>query len=153
MNESHVKIISTNKKAHFQYQIEKKLECGICLLGTEIKSLRVHGCNLKEGYVRFSNNEVFVYQMEIPQYKFGTHENHEPFRKRKLLLHKTEILMLKKEIERKSYSCIPLKIYLKNGRAKVVIGIGKGKRLYDKRETIKKRDVQKEILRATKRLR
>ena len=142
--------IAQNRKAYFNYQILEDMECGLCLQGTEIKSLRVQGCNLNESYVRIQESEAWLCQCEIPIYKYGTYANHDPVRKRKLLLHRKEINRLHHEIEAKNLSCIPLKIYLKNGKAKVLIGIGKSKKLYDKRQAVKKKSEEKEIARATK---
>jgi len=144
------KAINSNKKAYFNYQIMEKIECGIQLKGTEIKALRIQGCNLSESYVKIQNKEAFICQMEIPLYKYGNIENHEPFRKRKLLLHKKEIAHINNEMERQTLSCIPLKIYLTRGLAKVLIGMGKGKKLHDKRDSIKKREANKDINRAMK---
>ncbi|EKD28381.1 MAG: SsrA-binding protein [uncultured bacterium] len=149
MNDSD-KVINTNRKANFDYTIEQTIECGIILKGTEIKSLRVQGCNLNDSYIKINKSEAWLCQMEIPCYKFGNIENHDPFRLRKLLMHKKEIVFLQDSIERKGLACVPLKIYLKKGLAKVLIGIGKGKKLYDKRQSIKKKDVQKEIDRVKK---
>ena len=144
------KILNTNRKAYHDYQILEKIESGICLKGTEIKSLRSKSCNLSEAYVRINDGEAWLCQMEIPLYPFGNITNHEPFRKRKLLLHKKEIERIEEATERKNLSCIPVQVHLKQGRAKIVLGIGKGKKLIDKRESIKKKAVTREIERATK---
>jgi len=150
MNTEKEKAINSNKKAYFNYQILEKIECGIQLKGTEIKSLRTQGCNLTESYVKIQNNEAFICQMEIPLYKYGNIENHDPFRKRKLLLHKKEINHINNDMDRQTLSCVPLKIYLKRGLAKVLIGLGKSKKLHDKRDSIKKREANKDINRAMK---
>ncbi len=144
------KILNTNRKAYHDYQILEKIESGICLKGTEIKSLRSKSCNLSEAYVRIHEGEAWLCQMEIALYPFGNIANHEPFRKRKLLLHKNEIERIQKAIEQKNLSCIPIQVYLKHGNAKILLGIGQGKKLIDKRESIKKKDVTREIQRATK---
>ncbi|MBN2143502.1 MAG: SsrA-binding protein SmpB [Candidatus Aureabacteria bacterium] len=147
------KIISTNRRVYHDYLISENLEAGLCLKGTEIKSLRTQGCRLNESFVLLENGEAWLCQMEIPEYAFGNRENHEPMAKRKLLLHKRQLTHLKKELEIKNLSCIPLKIYLKRGLAKVLLGIGRGKKLYDKRQRIKKRAVDREIARETKKFR
>jgi SsrA-binding protein len=148
--ESGNKILNTNRRAYHDYQIFEKIESGICLKGTEIKSLRSKACNVSEAYVRIQEGEAWLCQMEIPLYPFGNSVNHEPFRKRKLLLHKNEITHIEKEIEQKNLSCIPIQIHLKGGRAKILLGIGKGKQQIDKRENIKKKDVTREIQRVLK---
>lgn len=133
-----------NRKAYFNYFIEKELEAGIELKGTEIKSIRKGSVDLKDSYVRIKNDEVFLINTYIDKYLEGNNFNHEPTRERKLLLHKKEIKKLKEEVTIDGYSLIPLKIYIKYGKAKVLIGLAKGKKLYDKRETIKKRDLERE---------
>ena len=133
-----------NKKAYFDYYIEKEYEAGIELKGTEIKSIRNGSANLKDSYARVKNNEVFVINMFISKYEFGNIFNHDERRERKLLLHKSEIIKLSKKLEQDSYTLIPLKIYMKKNNAKVLLGLCKGKKLYDKRETIKKRDLERE---------
>ncbi len=135
-----LKIISKNKKAAFNYHLSDFLECGICLTGTEIKSLRVNGATLNDSYVVFKNNEAFLLNCHISEYKQGNIFNHDPKRIRKLLLHKKEILRLSQKVKIKGYSVVPTKIYLKTGKAKIEIALAKGKDLYDKRETIKKKD-------------
>lgn len=134
-----------NKKAYFNYFVIKEIEAGIELKGTEIKSIRNGSVDLKDSYVRLKNNEVFIINMYIEKYKEGNNFNHEVTRERKLLLHKKEIKKLKEEVMQQGYTLVPLKLYLKQGRAKVLIGLVKGKKLYDKRETIKKRDLNREM--------
>lgn len=134
-----------NKKAYFNYFVIKEIEAGIELKGTEIKSIRNGSVDLKDSYVRLKNNEVFIINMYIDKYKEGNNFNHEVTRERKLLLHKKEIKKLKEEVMQQGYTLVPLKLYLKQGRAKVLIGLVKGKKLYDKRETIKKRDLNREM--------
>lgn len=140
-----IKIISQNKKAKFNYFLSDFLEAGIVLQGTEIKSIRLHNVNLDDAYVLIRNNEVYVINMNIPPYEKGTIFNHEPKRDRKLLLHKYEIRKLNSKVERKGFTLIPTKVYLKNGKAKIEIALGEGKKLYDKRETIKQRENKREI--------
>ncbi len=133
-----------NKKAYFDYYIEKELECGIALLGSEIKSIRKGSANLKDTYARIKQNEVFLINMYIAKYDEANRFNHDERRSRKLLLHKREILKLKSEINEKGLTLIPLKLYLKKGKAKILLGVARGKKLYDKREQIKKRDLERE---------
>lgn len=149
-SKSKEQLISNNKKAYFNYQILETIECGIVLQGSEIKSLRNHGCNLKESYIIIKDHEAFIQQMEIPLYKYGTYSNHEPFRKRKLLAHKKQIKYIQTKIEKDALQCVPLKLYLKNGFAKISVGIARSKKLFDKRETIKKRLNDREAKRAVK---
>lgn len=133
-----------NKKAYYDYYVEKELESGIVLKGTEIKSIRKGSADLKDSYVIIRNNEAYIINMYIAKYEEGNRFNHEERRTRKLLLHKREIVKLKSEIIKDGYTIIPLKLYLKAGKAKILIGVCKGKHLYDKRETIKKRDLERE---------
>ncbi len=133
-----------NKKAYFDYYIEKEYEAGIVLQGTEIKSIRDGKAQLKDSYVRIKGDEAFVINMFISKYFEGNQFNHEETRKRKLLLHKKEIRKLKEEVETGGMSIIPLKLYLKDQKAKLLIGLAKGKKLYDKRESIKIRDLERE---------
>ena len=136
-----------NKKANFDYFIEDTIECGIELKGTEIKSLRKGSADLKDTYAIIRKNEVFLLNMYIAKYEEGNIFNHEERRTRKLLLHKKEIKKLKEQIEREGYSLVPIKAYLVNNKVKILLGVGKGKKLYDKRETIKERDLKKEAQR------
>ena len=133
-----------NKKALFDYFIEDTYECGIVLTGTEIKSIRKGSCNLKDSYARVKNGEVFLTNMFISTYEEGNRFNHDERRTRKLLLHKAEIKKLKEARQEDGISIIPLKVYIKKNHAKVLIGLSKGKKLYDKRESIKKRDLERE---------
>jgi len=134
-----------NRKAKYNYQIFDTLEAGIVLTGTEIKSLKDGKANIKDSYATIKNNEVFLLNMHISAYENGNIFNHEETRTRKLLLHKKEILKLKDKIKLEGYTLVPLKIYLKKGYAKVLIGIAKGKKDYDKREDIKKRDIERDL--------
>ena len=133
-----------NRKAKFNYFILDEIECGIELKGTEIKSIRKGSCSLDDSYARIKNYEVYLTNMFIAKYKEGNIFNHDERRERKLLLHKHEIIKLSKEIELNHYTLIPLKLYFKKGKAKLLLGLCKGKKLYDKRETIKKRDIERE---------
>lgn len=134
-----------NKKAYFDYFIEQEIEAGIELVGTEIKSVRNGSVDLKDSFVNIKNNEAFVINMYIARYEEGNRFNHDERRTRKLLLHKKEILKLKEESQVEGKSIVPLKLYLKNSRVKLLIGLAKGKKLYDKRESIKKRDMEREL--------
>ena len=133
-----------NKKAYFNYFIDSEIEAGIVLKGTEIKSVRKGSVNLTDNYVRIKNNEAFIINMFIDKYDEGNIFNHEPTRERKLLLHKKEIKRLLELTSRDGYTLVPVKLYIKNDKAKISIGIAKGKKLYDKRETIKKRDLERD---------
>ena len=132
-----------NRKAYFDYFILKEIECGIALTGTEIKSIRKGSVNLRDTYARIKNNEVYVINMFIGKYDEGNQFNHDERRQRKLLLHKKEIIKLSQEIKEQGLTLVPLKLYFKNNHAKLLIGLCKGKKLYDKRETIKQRDLDR----------
>ncbi len=147
---SPIKELVANRKAGFQYEILETFETGIVLVGTEIKSLRDHGGGLAEAYVTIDNGELWLVNSQIAPYKFGGAYNHEEKRKRKLLAHKREITRIQAAIQEKGLTCIPLSLYLKNGRAKVKIGLAKGKKLHDKREDIKEREDKRAISRAMK---
>lgn len=136
-----------NRKANFDYFIEESIECGIELKGTEIKSLRKGSGDLKDTFAIIKNGEVFLINMYIAKYEEGNIFNHEERRIRRLLLHKHEIKKLKEKVEREGYSLVPLKAYLVNNKVKVLLGVGKGKKLYDKRQTIKERDLKREAAR------
>lgn len=139
-----------NKKARFDYFIEEEIECGIVLKGTEIKSIRAGLANIKDCYAIIRDNEVFLLNMHISKYEEGSIFNHDETRTRKLLLHKKEILKLKDKLTLQGYTLIPIKLYFKNNKAKILLGVCKGKKNYDKRETIKKRDNEREIKAALK---
>ena len=139
-----------NKKANFDYFIEETYETGIVLTGTEIKSIRKGSANLKDSYARIKNNEVYLLNMFIAPYDEGNRFNHDERRTRKLLLHKKDIIRLNDKVSKDSYSLVPIKLYFKNGRAKILIGVAKGKKLYDKRQTIKERDIKRETDRVNK---
>lgn len=144
------KIIAKNSKASFNYFLSDFLECGLSLVGTEIKALRVHGASLNDAYVIIRNNEAFIVNMHIAPYDKGNIFNHDPLRTRKLLLHKKEILKLGQKVKEKQYTIIPTKVYLVRGKAKLEIALGKGKKLYDKRDTEKARDDKRKIDKAIK---
>ena len=130
----------TNKKAYFNYFILKEIEAGIALNGTEIKSIRKGAVNIKDSYVRVKNEEAYLINAYIEKYEEGNNFNHNPTRERKLLLHKREIRKLYQEVQQEGVTLIPLKMYLKDSKAKVLIGVGKGKKIYDKREAIKRKE-------------
>lgn len=140
-----------NKKAYFDYFIEDKYEAGIVLTGTEIKSIRKGSCNIKDCYARIKNNEVFLINMFIAPYEEGNRFNHDERRERKLLLNKKEIYKIRDKVEKESYSLVPVRLYLKNGKAKIEIAIAKGKKLYDKRQSIKEKDINRDIEKASAR--
>jgi SsrA-binding protein len=150
LSENHIKIVTVNKKAKYDYFIEDTYEAGMVLLGTEVKSLRLGRTNLKDSYARIKKGEVFVHQMHIGAYPFASYENHDPLRKRKLLLHKYEIKKLYGKVNEKGFSLIPLRVYFQNGKAKMTIAIAKGKRRHDKRETIRRREEKRDLDRAKK---
>ena len=134
------KLVCNNKKAYHDYFVEEKFEAGIALAGTEVKSLRLGKCSIKESFIRINSGEVFVYGMHISPYEMGNIFNKDPLRPKKLLLHKSEILKLTSQTTEKGYTLIPLEVYFKDGRAKLEFGLCKGKKLYDKREDIAKKD-------------
>ncbi len=133
-----------NKKAYFNYFIEDEYEAGIALVGTEIKSVKKGSVNLTDSYVRIKNNEAYIINLFIDKYDEGSIFNHEPTRERKLLLHKKEIKKISLLCTKEGYTLIPLKIYLKNGKAKILVGVAKGKKNYDKRDAIKSKDLERE---------
>jgi len=143
LSEDHIKIVAENRKARHDYFIEETFEAGLVLQGTEVKSLRLGRANLKDSYGRVSNGEVYVHQMHIGPYPFAYYDNHDPLRPRKLLLHKREIKRLFGKINEKGQTLVPLRVYFKKGRAKILLALAKGKRKYDKREAIKRRDEQR----------
>ena len=134
-----------NRKATFDYEIEEKIEVGIALTGTEIKSIREGKANLKDSYAIIKNGEVFLLNMHISPYTEGNIFNHEETRTRKLLLHKKEILKLENKVRLEGYTLVPLQLYFKGSHAKILLGVGKGKKTYDKRESIKKKDQLRKI--------
>lgn len=150
MGKNSIKLIANNKKAYFDYFIDDKFECGISLAGTEVKSLRMGKCSVKESFVRIVNDEVMIYGMHISPYEKGNIFNKDPLRIRKLLLHAYEIRKIEGKIREKGYTLVPLKVYFKGSLVKVEIGIAKGKKLYDKRQDIAKKDQRREAEREFK---
>ena len=144
------KIITVNRKARHDYEIIDSFEAGIVLLGTEVKSLRAGKVNLKDSYARVKNGEVWLTGVHISPYSHGSYNNHDPERERKLLLHKSEIRRLIGKVEEGGLTLIPLKMYFKNGKAKVQLALARGKRKYDKRQDIAKRDAEREMSRQLK---
>ena len=137
-----------NKKAYFDYFILSEYEVGIALTGTEIKSIRKGSCSLVDTYARIKNGEVFIINMYIAKYDEGNRFNHDERRERKLLLHKKEIYKIRDKVEKEGYSLIPVKLYIKEGKAKILLGVAKGKKLYDKRQSLKEKDIKRDIERA-----
>lgn len=144
------KLICANKKAHFDYTIEEKYEAGIALVGTEVKALREGRANLKDSYADVDGGELFLVNCHISPYSCGNIQNHDPLRKRKLLLRAREIKRLVGRVTERGYTLIPLRLYFKNGIAKVEIGLARGKKQVDRREDIKRRETQREIEKAFK---
>lgn len=140
----------SNRKAHFQYEILETFEAGIALLGTEIKSLRAHGGSIQEAYVKINNGELWLVGSSIAPYRFGNIHNHPETRDRKLLMHHYEIERLRRDIQEKGMTLVPLAMYLKKGRVKVKIAVARGKRTFDKRLATKERDEKRNIQRATR---
>ena len=141
------KLIANNKKAYFDFFIDDKFECGIALAGTEVKSLRMGKCSIKESFIRIENGEVFIYGMHISPYEKGNIFNKDPLRVKKLMLHKAEINKLIGKTKEKGMAIVPLKVYFKGSLVKVELGLAKGKKLYDKRQDIAKKDQQREASR------
>ncbi|EDN8003551.1 SsrA-binding protein SmpB [Listeria monocytogenes] len=144
------KLVAQNKKAHHDYAIEETFEAGIVLQGTEIKSVRNARVNLKDSYARIDKGEIFLHNMHISPYEQGNRYNHDPLRTRKLLLHKKQISRLIGETKESGYSIVPLKMYIKDGYAKVLIGVARGKKKYDKRQDLKQKEAKRDIERAFK---
>lgn len=139
-----MKLVANNKKAYHDYFIEEKYEAGVVLHGTEVKSLRMGKCSIKEAFIRIEKGEVFVYGMHISPYEKGNIFNRDPLRPKKLLMHRQEINKLAGKLAEKGFTLVPLQVYFSNGRAKVEIGLAKGKKLYDKRQDIAKKDQRRE---------
>ena len=142
------KVVAKNKKATHDYFIEETYEAGIVLTGTEIKSIRAGKANIKDAYARIKNGEIFLWNAHISPYEQGNRYNHDPLRTRKLLLQKKQIAKLIGTTKEQGYTLVPLKIYLKNGFAKLLIGVGKGKKNYDKRQALKEKDAKRQIEKA-----
>lgn len=145
------KIVATNRRARYNYTILESFEAGVELRGTEVKSLRAGQTNLKDSFARVENGELFLYNMHIAPYEFGNIQNVDPIRARKLLLHKNQIRRLAGELSAKRLTLIPLKLYFKRGIAKVELAVAKGKKLYDKREAIRRRESERELRRIARR--
>ena len=142
--ESGNKLIANNKKAYYDYFIQDKYEAGLVLHGTEVKSLRMGKCSIKESYVQIINGEVYIINMNITPYEKGNIFNRDPLRPKQLLLHKQEINKLAGKTSQQGYTIVPLQVYISNGKMKIEIGVGKGKKNYDKRDSIAKKDQQRE---------
>ena len=139
------KLIANNKKAYHDYFIDETYEAGIALHGTEVKSMRMGKCSIKEAFIRIENGEIFVYGMHVSPYEKGNIFNKDPLRVKKLLMHKYEINKLAGKVAEKGYTLVPLQVYFKEGKAKVEVGLARGKKLYDKREDMAKKDQRREI--------
>ena len=150
MAKEEMKLVANNKKAYHDYFIEEKYEAGLVLHGTEVKSLRQGKCSIKEAFIRIEKGEVYIYGMHISPYEKGNIFNKDPMRKKRLLMHKKEILKLYGLVGRQGYSIIPLSLYFSGSRVKVELGLCRGKKLYDKRESLAKDQAKREIDRATK---
>lgn len=151
MEEKKVRQIAENRKARHGYTIGDQYEAGLVLAGSEVKSIRNGQVNLKDSYARFNERgELYVHQMHISPYKYSFNDNHDPLKKRKLLLNRSELRKIKNKVSEKGFAIIPLSIYFKGSRIKLKIGIGKGKNLYDKRHSLKERDAKKQMNRANK---
>jgi SsrA-binding protein len=152
MADNGIKPISTNRKAFYEYAFVDKIEAGVVLTGTEVKSLRTNGCSMGDGYVRVRGGEAWLVNVRIPPYERGTFfSQHEPTRDRKLLMHARELQRLTGTLQEKGLTLIPLRAYFKRGFVKVELGLGRGKKTHDKREAIKERDVRREIERVARR--
>lgn len=144
MAKESMKLVANNKKAYHDYFVDEKYEAGLVLHGTEVKSLRMGKCSIKESFIRIEDGEVFVYGMHISPYEMGNIFNKDPLRPKKLLMHKAEIHKLLGKIKEKGFTLVPLQVYFKDGRAKIEIGLCRGKKLYDKRQDIAKKDQRRE---------
>jgi SsrA-binding protein len=145
MSKENFKLIANNKKAFFDYFIEEKYEAGIELHGTEVKSIRMGKCSVKEAFVRIEKGEVYIYGMHVTPYEKGNIFNKDPLRPKRLLMHRHEIMKLTGEIAQKGYTLVPLQVYIKGNLVKVEIGLARGKKLYDKRQEIAKKDQRREV--------
>ena len=149
-DQDHIKIIAENRKARHDYFIEDQFEAGLVLKGTEVKSLRQGRANLKDSYAKIKKGELWVYQMHISPYPFAYYDNHDPVRVRKLLLHSYEIRKLYGKLNERGYALIPLRLYFREGKVKILVGLAKGKRQYDKRESMRRRDQKRDLDRIKK---
>jgi SsrA-binding protein len=150
MEKGHIKIIAENRKARHDYTIVDQYEAGLVLTGTEVQSLRLGKANLKDAYAKIKDGEIYLYQMHIGAYPFAYYDNHDPLRVRKLLLHKQEIRKLYTKANEKGHTLVPLKLYFKDGKAKITLALARGKREYDKRESIRRREENREMDRIRK---
>lgn len=150
MAQEHIKLIAENRKARHDYFIEEEFEAGMVLMGTEVKSLRQGRANLKDAYGRIRKGEVYVHQMHISPYPFAYYDNHEPLRVRKLLLHKHEIKKLYGKMNERGYALIPLRLYFRDGKVKLLLALARGKKKYDKRESIRQREEKRNLDRQRK---
>lgn len=142
------KVIAQNKRAKFEYELQDRFEAGLVLQGTEIKSIRNNQVNLQRAYVQARGSELWLIEAHISEYKQGNRENHDPVRPRKLLLHKKEITKILDGLQQKGLTCVPTILYMKNGRAKVEVALARGKKLHDKRQSVAKRDSDRQVERA-----
>ena len=145
-----LKVLASNKKAYHDYHIEETQEAGVVLTGTEIKSVRAGSVNLRDSYAQVKNGEMWLMNVHIAPYEPASRENADPYRDRKLLMHRKEIMRLMGRVQEKGLTLVPLRMYLKKNRAKIELGLARGKKLYDKRDAISKRDSEREIQRAVK---
>lgn len=150
MSEDGIKIVARNRKALHDFTILDKVEAGLVLMGSEIKQIRAGKANISEGFVQYQNGEMWLLNVHIPTYDQASHYGHEPLRPRKLLLHKKEIRQLQSRVMEKGITIVPLQIYLKKGRAKIELGLAKGKKNYDKRDSLRDKDTKRQIERALK---
>ena len=148
-----IRVICRNKRAFHEYEIMDRIECGVVLVGTEVKSLRDGHCLLEDAYAKLEDRELWLFGCEIPEYTMGNRLNHKPKRQRKLLLHRREIEKFAGKASQRGFTMVPLSLYFKNGRAKVEVAVARGKQLHDKRESMKKADAQRDIQRAMSRKR
>ena len=146
-----VKIIAQNKKARFDYFVEEKYECGIVLEGTEVKSVKEGNVSFNDSFAEITNGELWLRNFHISEYSYGSVFNHNPSRVKKLLVHKEELKKLRRKVEEKGYTLIPLEVYLKSGIVKIKLGVCRGKKQFDKRESIKERDIKREVAKNLKR--
>ncbi len=150
MTEERQHVVTTNRRARFEYHIEESYEAGLALTGTEVKALRAGRASIQEAFARVEQGEVWLYHMHIPPYDAGSTSNHDPLRRRKLLLHRAEIRKLYGKVQQKGYTLIPLRLYFRRGIAKVELGVARGKKSYDKRDAIARRDAERQIAKAVR---
>lgn len=150
-SDDEINIVSRNRRASFEYELTERLECGIVLVGTEVKSLRAGHCNLEQAYARLEDGELWLIGCEIPEYEMGTHMNHKPKRVRKLLLHRHELAKFAGKFSQRGYTLVPLCVYFRDGRAKVEVAVAKGKQKHDKRQSLKTAEAKRDMARAISR--